>query len=592
MTVAEAGQPAAGAVVGEPRFIIGPSQMPIRQLSKEVSSAIAAGEVVERPASVIKELLENAIDAGARSIEVVIEGGGKRLVMVSDDGEGIRADELSLAVGRYSTSKLESVEDLRSIRSLGFRGEALASIGAVSRMEIVTRARGVAAGSRLVVEGGRIGEPEPVGASPGTLVRVQDLFFNVPARRKFLKSEPTELGWIARLVSRYAMAYPDRRIRFEGEGRERLHTGGSGDRREALAAVYGLQDAQAMIPLMEPAMDRFGFALSGFIGPPPIHRSNRREITIFVNGRWIQDVGLGSAVTQAYHGLLMVGKYPVAALFLEIAPDQVDVNVHPAKAEVRFADPQLVFSGVQRAVRASLLGQVPVHPLSLGPSGPTPGWTGSALHAEQAAAPERVIQLPAEAAGRVPILRSVGQVGATYLVAEGPDGVYLIDQHAAHERVLYERLMKQADSQSPESQSLLEAITVEFGPSEINTLELNLSALGALGFRVEPFGPQAYRVRAVPAVLSGIPPDRALRAVVEDFEEDETPLGEETEARLAARVCKRAAIKAGQILSLEEQRELLRDLERCQAPRTCPHGRPTMIHLSVAALERQFGRRG
>ncbi len=566
--------------------------MPIRQLSKEVSSAIAAGEVIERPASVVKELLENAIDAGARSIEVRIEGGGKRLVQVSDDGEGIRSDELALAVGRYSTSKLESVEDLRSIQTLGFRGEALASIGAVSRMEIVSRARGEQAGSRLAVEGGLLAEREPIGASSGTLVRVQDLFFNVPARKKFLKSDSTELGWIARLVSRYAMAYPARRIRFEAEGRERLRTSGSGNRREALAAVYGLQDAQAMVPLLEPAGIGTGFELAGFIGPPPIHRSNRREITVFVNGRWIQDVGLGSAITQAYHGLLMVGKYPVAALFLEIAPGQVDVNVHPTKAEVRFADPQLVFSAVQRAVRASLLGQVPVHPLSLDHPQPAPGWTSSQLPADRAEAPERVIQLPVQGTARVPILRSVGQVGATYLVAEGPDGVYLIDQHAAHERVLYERLMKQVDSQSAESQALLEAITVEFAQTEMELLADNLSALGTLGFRVEPFGPLAFRVRAVPAVLSGIAPDRALRAVVEDFEEDESPLAEETEARVAARVCKRAAIKAGQILSLEEQRELLRDLERCQAPRTCPHGRPTMVHLSVAALERQFGRRG
>jgi len=566
--------------------------MPIRQLSREVSSAIAAGEVIERPASVVKELLENAVDANARTIEVVIEGGGKRLVMVSDDGEGIAANELSLAVGRYSTSKLESVEDLGSIRSLGFRGEALASIGAVSRMEIVTRARAEEVGSRLTVEGGLVAGRTAVGASFGTLVRVRELFSNVPARKKFLKSDTTELGWIGRLVGRYAMAYPERRISLVAEGRERMRTSGSGDRREALAAVYGLQEVQAMIPLVEPAVGRSGFELSGFIGPPPIHRSNRREITLFVNGRWIQDVGLGSAVNQAYHGLLMVGKYPVAVIFIEVAPDQVDVNVHPTKAEVRFADPQLVFSAVQRAVRASLLGQAPVHPLSLNPPEPAAGWSNSPNLAERAVAPERVIQLPAEDPGRVPILRSVGQVGATYLVAEGPDGVYLIDQHAAHERVLYERLMKQAELQSPESQSLLEPITVEFGPGEMDLLAANLSALSALGFQVERFGPQSYRVRAVPAVLSGIAPDRALRAVVEDFEEDETPLAEEAEARVAARVCKRAAIKAGQILSLEEQRELLRDLERCQAPRTCPHGRPTMVHLSLAALERQFGRRG
>ncbi len=566
--------------------------MPILQLSKEVSSAIAAGEVIERPASVVKELLENAIDANAQTIEVVIEGGGKHLVMVSDDGEGIAANELSLAVGRYSTSKLVSVEDLRAIRTLGFRGEALASIGAVSRLEIVTRARGEEQGSRITVEGGAVGGRTPVGAPFGTLLRVRDLFFNVPARKKFLKSDTTELGWIARLVSRYAMAYPERRISLTAEGRERMRTSGSGDRREALAVVYGLQDVQAMIPLVEPAVGRSGLELSGFIGAPRIHRSNRREITLFVNGRWIQDAGLGSAITQAYHGLMMVGKYPVAVLYLAIGPDQVDVNVHPTKAEVRFADPQLVFSAVQRAVRASLLGQVPVHPLSLAAPDPALGWSQPPSPADRSAAPERAVQLPVVGPGRVPILRPVGQIGATYLVAEGPDGVYLIDQHAAHERVLFERLMKQVDSESPESQSLLEAITVQLGPSETDLLEANLNALLALGFQVEPFGRQAYRVRAVPAVLSGIAPDRALRAVVDDFEEDESPLAEEVEARVAARVCKRAAIKAGQILSLEEQRALLRDLEHCQAPRTCPHGRPTMVHLSVAALEQQFGRRG
>ncbi|MEK6587395.1 MAG: DNA mismatch repair endonuclease MutL [Chloroflexota bacterium] len=568
--------------------------MPIHTLTEEVSSAIAAGEVVERPASVVKELLENAVDAKARTIEVRVRRGGKGAIEVSDDGEGIPADELTLAVARYSTSKLESVEDLGSIRTLGFRGEALASIGAVSRMEIITRAQGSLAGSRLTVDGGKIGQLEPVGAPPGTVVRVQDLFFNVPARRRFLKSDTTEQAWITRLMSRYAMAYPDKRIGLETDAREGLRTSGSGDRAEVLAAIYGLQIARDMIPLVEPAIGRAGLAINGYISPPSVNRSNRREITLFVNGRWIQDVSLGSAVTQAYHGLIMVGRYPIVALFLELPPGEVDVNVHPAKAEVRLADPNRVFSTVQRAVRASLIGQAPVQTFAVGRPEEARSSSGlsPSLWAERDAHPDRVVQPVSQQPMWVPILRSIGQVGATYLVAEGPDGIYLIDQHAAHERVLFERLMRQVNSREPESQALLESVTVELGPLELQILEEHRSVLTSLGFQIEPFGPQAYRVRAVPAAVSGISPDRALRAVVEDFEENEAPLAQEAEARIAARVCKRAAIKAGQVLSLEEQRELVRDLERCSAPRTCPHGRPTMIHLSVAALERQFGRRG
>ena len=571
-----------------------PVIMPIHTLSEEVSAAIAAGEVVERPSSVVKELLENALDAKARSVEVKVKRGGKGLIQVSDDGEGIRREELSLAVARYSTSKLGSVEDLRAIRTLGFRGEALASIGAVSRMELITRAQATEAGSRLTVEGGRIGKPESVAAPLGTEVRVQDLFFNVPARRRFLKSDVTEQARITRLLTRHAMAYPERRMSLTNDGREALRTTGSGDRAEVLAAIYGLQTLRQMIPLVEPALGRSALALNGYISPPSLNRSNRREITLFVNGRWIQDVSLGSAVTQAYHGLIMVGRYPIVALFLEIPPEDLDVNVHPAKAEVRFADPDLVFSTVQRAVRATLIGQAPVQTFAVGQpeEARLPIGLVSSIWGESEARPDRVVQPVSQQPMWVPILRSIGQVGATYLVAEGPDGIYLIDQHAAHERVLFERLMRHVNSQEPESQTLLEAVTVEFGPLELPMLQDQLSALASLGFLIEPFGRQVYRILAVPAALSRISPDRALRAVVEDFEEDEAPLAEEAEARIAARVCKRAAIKSGQILSLEEQRELIRDLERCSAPRTCPHGRPTMIHMSVAALERQFGRRG
>ena len=561
--------------------------MPIRVLSEEVSSAIAAGEVVERPSSIVKELIENSLDAGSTVLQVQIKGGGKSLVQVADNGSGIPRSEVKLAIERYSTSKLETIDDLHSIRTLGFRGEALASIAAVSRMVVTTRAVGEKAGTRLRVEGDRVGEIEAIGSAEGTTVEVKDLFFNVPARRRFLKSDTTERGRISRLVKRYAMAYPNRRFELSSEGRLQLQSSGNGDPIEVLAKVYSLELAQQMIPVTKASSQ--GITVSGFVGAPFVNRSNRREITLFVNGRWIQDVSLGSAVIQAYHSFLMVGRFPIVVISIDVPPESVDVNVHPTKAEIRFEDPGLVFSIIQRAIRATLLGQSPVQPISMEPI-----WSGNSLPQTLGASDpiERTIEPASQRTLTVPILRSVGQVAATYLVAEGPDGVYLIDQHAAHERVLFEKLMAQVESQRPESQGLLQAETIELTEVEADIVERNLSALESLGFKIEPFGAQTYRVRAVPAVVSNLSPERALRVVVEDFEEDESPLAAHIEARLAARVCKRAAIKAGQVLSVAEQRQLILDLERSASPRTCPHGRPTMVHLSVAALERQFGRRG
>ena len=561
--------------------------MPIHALSDEVSSAIAAGEVVERPSSIVKELIENSLDAGATRLQVQIKDGGKSLIEVADNGSGIPQSQVELAVKRYSTSKVETLADLQSISTLGFRGEALASIGAVSRMMLSTRADGEEVGTRLSVDGGLLGDAENVGIPEGTVVRVKDLFFNVPARRRFLKTETTERNWISRLVTRYAMAYPHRRFELVSEGRTKLQTTGNGDSLEVLAEIYGLDIAQQMIPVAKASSE--GIIVSGFAGAPFISRSNRREITLIVNGRWIQDVSLGSAVTQAYHTFLMVGRFPIALIFVEAPPEVVDVNVHPAKSEIRFEDPGLVFSIVQRAVRATLLGQAPVQPMSMDSI-----WSGDRSQ-QTIGSPEpveRSIEAPTQKTMTIPILRSVGQVGASYLVAEGPDGVYLIDQHAAHERVLFDKLMAQVEAELPESQGLLEAETVELTQAEAEVVENNLNVLDSLGYSIEPFGAHAFRVRALPASVSNLSPERALRVVVEDFEEDETPLAAVKEARLAARICKRAAIKAGQVLSLEEQRQLILDLEQSASPRTCPHGRPTMVHLSVAALERQFGRRG
>ncbi len=565
----------------------------IQVLPDTVSSAIAAGEVIERPASVIKELVENALDAGATRIEIEVEDAGIARMQVRDNGLGILSEDVFLAVQRYATSKLRSPEDLFNIRTLGFRGEALSSIAAVARMELSTRSAAEATGTKIVVEGGEILEQKTIGAPPGTTINIRDLFYNVPARRKFVKSPTTERRKINQIVQRFALAHPWVAFHLAHDGRVVFEASGSGDAREVLARVYNPELAREMIQL-SPAADA-PIKIHGFVSPPHLNRSNRQGIIFFVNGRWIQDASLNAAVIQAYHTLLMVGRYPHSVIHIELTPENVDVNVHPAKSEIRFREPRPVFNLVQRAVRAALLGQAVPPSVSLHNQGDTiPG----ALSADwQLAGDVELAQdlLPLQSdwgssEGQVPLLRPVGQVSRAYLVAEGPDGIYLIDQHAAHERILFEQYMHEVESDQLESQALLDSITIEFSADEISLLEENAQQIQALGFELEAFGGLSFRLRRIPSIFTGRDPEQAIRAVVEDFEEDESPLAAKREARLAARICKRLAIKSGQLLSLEEQRALILSLERCASPRTCPHGRPTMIHLPVASLARQFGR--
>ncbi|MCB9136370.1 MAG: DNA mismatch repair endonuclease MutL [Anaerolineales bacterium] len=590
--------------------------MPIRILSPEIASQIAAGEVVERPASVVKELLENALDAGATNVSVTVEGAGKTLIEIADDGQGISATELPLAVERHATSKLTRADDLFHITTLGFRGEALASIGSVSQLTLTSALPGNPAGARIKIDAGHATPLETIGAPQGTVVRVEHLFFNVPARLKFLKADTTERRQIDALVTRYALAYPYVRFRLQQEGRLSLQTSGKGDRREVLGILYGPDIARQMLEV-NAAYEHF--RLTGFTSPTALTRSNRGEITFFVNGRWVQDPALTAALIQAYHTLLMVGRFPLAVLFLDLPPEMVDVNVHPTKAEVRFRDRDQVFADVARSVRRALLAHTPIPEVNTQlrwtspqtseiwssggyrPATPSqtiePAWD---MPREPEAEPDWNPDQPSAAntppqpelpTDRVPLLRLVGQVATSYLIAEGPDGLYLIDQHAAHERVLFEKFMAQRGRDIP-AQRLLEPTPVELPPHQTRLLEGQLLLLGKLGFQVEEFGRNTFLVRAIPVVLSGLDPRAALRVLVEDFEEDETPLQSEIEAKIIARVCKRAAVKAGQVLSPEEQRALIHELESCNSPRTCPHGRPTMIHLSVDLLERQFGRRG
>ncbi len=578
--------------------------MPIRLLTADVASQIAAGEVIERPASVVKELMENALDAGAKSISVVINEAGRQLIEVADDGAGIPSDELSLAVSRHATSKLVRADDLFQISTLGFRGEALSSIGSVSRMTLTSKVENARAGGRLQIEAGKEGRVESIGAPQGTVVRVEDLFHNVPARLKFLKSDVTERRAIDALLTRYAIAYPNVRFKFMEGNTITLQTAGDGDRRAILAALYGVEIAKQ---LLEINVEEDHLQLSGFISPGSLTRSNRKDITFFINGRWTQDTPLTTALILAYHGLLMVGRYPLGTLLVQIASRDVDVNVHPAKAEVRFRNQDQVFSFVQGAVRRALLAYSPI------PQPPPASWGGptdssrqtgmdwsiahdpalAGVRADENRVPQQAsVEAAASEMGQFPILRLIGQIGATYIVAEGQDGLYLIDQHAAHERVLFEKLVAQAELQKIPSQRLLTPVAVGFPGDSAKLLGSQLPLLAHFGFEIEEFGPNTFQVRSMPALFAGSDPTAALRSVVEDFEEDETPLQSEIEKKLAARVCKRMAVKGGKTLSSDEQRALLTDLENCSSPRTCPHGRPTMIHLPIEMLERQFGRRG
>ena len=576
--------------------------MTIQKLSDTIASQIAAGEVVDRPVSVVKELIENAIDAGATEIRVEIKKAGRELIRVNDNGEGIQPIELELAVSRHATSKLSKTEELFDIKTLGFRGEALASIGSVSHLNLISRPAEVDLAAKLTVDGGENSKVQRVAAPQGTEITVEDLFFNVPARLKFLRKDITEAKHITGLVTRYAMAYPWIRWSLIQNGNPEFQSTGSGDRLEILQALFGTQESKSLMPLNFNDKD---LTIAGFISDLSLTRSNRKDITLFVNGRWVQDPMLTAAVIRAYNTMLMVGRYPVVVLFLEIPTHLVDVNVHPTKAEVRFREQDQVFSGVQRAIRRGLLAYTPIPDLGslnlwgkpvtsevptsfdenwqVRPTEPVPG---------QFQTSDSAIQQQPLPGTHLPLLRLVGQVASTYLVAEGPDGLYLIDQHAAHERVLFDQMMAQYRASMIPSQRLVDATAVELSPEQAGILEENLETMAELGFEIEVFGPNTFLIRSIPTIVERGDPKDAILAVVDAFEEDETPLENEVRAKIAARVCKRMSVKGGQILSEAEQRNLLLNLEASQSPRTCPHGRPTMIHLSANLLERQFGRRG
>jgi len=558
--------------------------MPIRVLDPELVAQIAAGEVIERPASVVKELVENALDAGASRIEVETEGGGRSRIRVADDGCGIPAAEVALAFARHATSKISAPEDLFRIATLGFRGEALAAIAAVARVTCRTRAVGEELGTYVRIEGGEIREQRPMARPPGTEMIVEDLFFNTPARRKFLKGEGAERRAIDLWISRYALAYPRVAFFLRHDRREALTLPAAREPRHRLAALYGAEVAEALLEVHEADEE---MRISGWISPPGMDRPDRQEMAFFVNGRWVQDRMLPVAVLQAYHTLLPAGRFPWSFLWIDLPLDAVDVNVHPAKIEVRFRDPDRVFRLVQRAAHRALRQTAPrVFQSVASPMAPV----STPARPLPPGEPADVLPKPSGEEAGLPPLRVIGQLQATYIVAEGPDGLYLLDQHAAHERVLYEELMARRQEGPLPAQPLLQPVLLEVSPEEGSLLEEHQETLRELGLWIEPFGPRAVRVRAIPAVLSA----EAIRAVIQDLlfdlHEARRPMEAALEARWIRSICKRAAVKAGQVLGMEQMQHLVRALERCAMPWTCPHGRPTVLRFPLGQLAHQFGR--
>jgi len=557
--------------------------MTIRVLSPDVVSKIAAGEVIERPASVVKELIENSLDSGASEIAVEARGGGVELIRVSDNGSGIPASELELAFRRHATSKIGALDDLEKVSSLGFRGEALPSIAAVAEVEVLTQSSSDEVGTYVSLKQGEVVSREGRARPRGTTVTVNRLFRYFPARLKFLKSVSTESSHISHLLSQYALAFPEVRFRLVFGGRTSFRTTGSGDLREVAGQVYGPESVRSMLEVERKDAQ---VGVRGLASSPALARSNRNSLSFFVNRRWVRSPLLARATEEAYRGLLMEGRHPIAVINLSLPAGELDVNIHPAKAQVKFSQEQAVFAAVRRAVEEAL-ARTPIARPRAAPFTPVSGQWQSPRMVMDTEPVFVVSRLPAM---ELPLLRVVGQVANTYIIAEGPDGLYLIDQHAAHERILYDRILAQWAQKEVEVQGLLQPITLELTPGEEETLKAGREVLASFGFAIEPFGDRSYLIRSIPALMAGANVVEMVGALLDDLAVKEGPAA--WEEKIAHSLSCHGSIRAGQQMSNDEMRELIKQLEQTKQPRTCPHGRPTMMHLSSHQLEKEFGRTG
>jgi DNA mismatch repair protein MutL len=575
----------------------------IQVLDPKIAARIAAGEVVTRPAAVVKELVENALDAGARRITVEIADGGRRRLRVVDDGRGMSADEVPLALQRHATSKIRQEEDLLNIATLGFRGEALPSIAQVSRLELVTRAAGAPGGWRLRVEGGEIKDSQTAPAPDGTQVTVEDLFFNTPVRRKFLKSRQSEQGYVLETLRQLALGYPEVHFQLVAEKKTLLAAPAAQTLMERVAAVYRAEVADHLLPFI---LEGGPWAAAGAVSVPDYTVASSRFQVLLVNRRVVQDRILAAAVKAAYQGLVPRGRHPVVVVYLTLPPEQVDVNVHPAKTEVRFRDSGRVYGLLLGALRqglGSLAGESPQYrvtwqPGSLAlaqdpgaapsPAATPPAWPGPLPSPAPSLSPPREAP-PSTPRFRFQDLHLIGQLQNTYILAQSPEGLVLIDQHAAHERVLYEKLAASPDG-TPH-QSLLFPRVVEVSPAQADWVGANLELLAGLGLGLEPFGGASFRVTAVPAWLA----ESDLEALVLDLVEHLAPVKSrvsppEVQEQVRTLMACHGAIRAGQPLAPEEMAALLGQLDELQVSSHCPHGRPLWRLIPFTDIRQSFRR--
>ena len=567
-----------------------------------MASRIAAGEVVERPASVVKELVENSLDAGAKEIFVSIEKSGTALIRVTDNGSGMEPEDLALAVERHATSKLRIEEDLFRVATLGFRGEALPSIASVSKMEIVSRPPLSEVGHRIRVEAGKRQVPLVTGAPAGTSVEIRELFFNTPARRKFLKSPATELSHVCDVFNRLAVAHPESHFRLSHEGRTIADYAAVNQGVDRLHQVFGRDIAKDLMPF---SWSQGEMSASGYLSSAPTSFPNSRHLITFVNRRFVRDKVLTHAVLQGYETLLMKGQYPAVVLFLKIPFDEVDVNVHPAKYEVKFRRQSMVHETVAEAIRQKLKQEAKElsRKIFLSASGPFTGvmeaqlpYAGREIKWEQPDPTPGAFPICRDQAESVPSgffssLNVFGQILGCYLVCSSPRGLTLIDQHAAHERVFFEKFRRQLIGGDVQMQSLLIPQTIELTAGELMLVERKLSDLGRLGFVLEPFGPDSYAITSVPALLAEgdyRPIVRQMVAELAEVDNSEKPR-QQLEERLATIAC-HSVIRANRKLEIREMQALLSELDQIEFATQCPHGRPVLIEFSRDELDRLFKR--
>ena len=643
----------------------------IHVLSEHVANKIAAGEVVERPASVVKELIENSLDAGAKRVRVQVEAGGKKLIQIMDDGCGMVRDDAMLAFERHATSKLKNPEDLLSIATLGFRGEALPSIASVSRVRLETRATEEASGTLLEIAGGKILKIEEAGLPFGTSIAIRDLFFNTPARKKFLKSESTELSHIASLVTHYALAHPEMHWELHSAANAMLIAPPVSSQSERIYQVFGNETLDQLIPLAaQQKLERIGLPkpppwlrkdedeedeqpaepgevrLHGFISKPEVQKLNRNSIFIFVNGRLIRDRLVQHGLTEAYRNILPPTLFPVVLLFLEMPYTEVDVNVHPSKTEVRFRQQTLIHDFVRDSVRAALSKARPVpqfiseiHAQPKASPSLTPGaqtapafaleapevpalgerlqFGAEPIHVEANAAlpvarfgaqtfgshivaPEAVpessgcdYEIPELPSGDAPLasLRPLGQIRESFILAVSGEGLWIVDQHVAHERVLFEKVLKQRATAAVETQQLLMPLIVELTPGQQAVFAEIAQELHENGFEVEPFGSRTFAIKTAPAGIRAEEIEKTLNEVLDSFEREQQAFNlEHARTRIAATIACHAAIKVNMPLTQEKMEWLLAELAKTEHPMSCPHGRPIVLRYSVKDIQKAFKR--